>query len=141
MNPAPSRVSSKYGKYMKYVGVPYADKGRDMRGWDCYGMYCFVLAEVMGKKPHTYDSEYPSADYDLAVVKAFAHRGEWQAVVPGAEVEGDGVVFNIGGVPLHCGYVLERGVMLHTLKGRQTCIESYDSALWVRRIEGFYKWN
>jgi probable lipoprotein NlpC len=139
MNLAPSPGFTKYGKY---IGVPYADRGRDMTGWDCFGLYCYVLAEVMGKQVRSYDHTYQTADSREQVASAIRmHAGEWQRVALGDEREGDGVVFLLGGQPLHCGYVLAPGTMLHCLKGRETCIERYDSFAWNRRIEGIYKWN
>jgi cell wall-associated NlpC family hydrolase len=135
MNPA------RFQAYSRYIGVPYLDKGRDMRGWDCFGLYRYVVREQTGLLVPDYGPSYASADDRADVAAAMAQRGEWRAVVAGAEREGDGVVFLLAGAPIHCGYVLERGTMLHALKGRETCIERYDSAAWNRRIEGFYKWN
>lgn len=139
MNPA---LSPAFSKYDKYVGVPYLDRGRDMHGWDCFGLYCYVVAKEFGTVIRSYDHTYTSAENREEVAGSIRmHAGEWQRIAPGDEREGDGVVFLLAGQPLHCGYVIEPGTMLHALKRRETCIERYDSLLWNRRIEGFYKWN
>lgn len=131
----------RFKAYSNYVGVPYVDKGRTPAGWDCYGLYHFVLAQMMGVQAPSYADEYTSATDEASASAALAARGLWQRVAPGAEAEGDGVVFTIAGRPLHCGYVLTRGTMLHALRGRDTVVEPYTRSTWNKRIEGFYKWK
>lgn len=130
-------------EFSKYVGVPYVDKGRDPTGWDCYGCYRFVLAERHQILLASWADTYASAT-DKASVVATAHARlrspEWgDRVALGDEREGDAVVLLLGGVPLHCGYVIEPGIMLHALQGRMTCIERYTAPLWNKRIEGIYR--
>ena len=125
--------------FSKYLFVPYVDKGRDMAGWDCFGLYRFVLQERHGVLVPSYAEQYTDADHGTPVIEA--HRGDWQAVQQGDEREGDGIVFTLAGQPLHCGYVIERGTMLHSIKGRGTCIERYTSPGWAKRIEGLYRWT
>lgn len=124
--------------FSKYLAVPFRSKGRDMLGWDCYGLYRFVLAERHGILVPSYAEDYTNAT-DASVVAAFAVRVHWLAVPPGEVREGDAVVFCIGGVPWHCGYVIEPGIMLHAQEGCETAIESYTSALWRKRVEGIYR--
>jgi cell wall-associated NlpC family hydrolase len=136
MNPELSKV------YSRYLGTPYLDKGRTVDGWDCYGLYVFLLNEMFGLKVNPYNELYTSADADPEVIAAFLNeKRKWHRVEVGHAKEGDGIVFNLAGQPMHCGYVIERGVMLHALKGRGTCIERYDTSGWNRRIEGIYRWN
>lgn len=52
----------------------------------------------------------------------------------------DVILFNIMGYPIHMGMILDNKYMLHTLKGHNSCIESFTSTKWNRRIEGFYRW-
>lgn len=126
-----------------YLGTPYLDKGRDTNGWDCYGLFRYVKYERQGILLPSYDDKYTSATDTATVAPALdaRHGAEWAAVGLGDEHEGDGVVFVIGGRPLHCGYVTEPGIMLHALRGRGTCLERYTSPLWQNRIEGIYRWQ
>lgn len=131
----------------KYIGVPYRHQGRDLKGWDCYGLYRHVLYEQHGIPLASYADEYPRVrdkTTDLAISEALLRHsvdGNWQRVPLGDEHEGYGIVFNVFGQPLHCGYIIEPNRMLHCLKGRGTCVERYDSPAWIKRIEGIYKWN
>jgi probable lipoprotein NlpC len=128
--------------YSKYVGVPYVSKGRTPAGWDCYGLYLYVVAEMLAVEVPSYSDEYASAENKDAVADAMrAYTAKWRPVPAGQEAEGDGVVFYIGGLPVHCGYVIERGTMLHALRGRGTVIERYTGLAWNKRTEGFYRWN
>lgn len=127
----------------KYMPVPYLDKGRDLAGWDCYGLYRWVLQERHGITIPSYVAEYASAEEEVSVSSALGHRADasWQMVPAGSEQEGDGIVFRIAGEPRHCGYVLEPGIMLHSMRGRGTCVERYNLQHWIKRIEGIYRWN
>lgn len=89
----------------------------------------------------TYTDSYESANDAATVPIALAQRHEWAAVPLGSEREGDGIVFVLGGVPLHVGYITEPGIMLHALKGRGTCFERYMAPTWQKRIEGIYRWK
>jgi cell wall-associated NlpC family hydrolase len=52
---------------------------------------------------------------------------------------GDIVVAQLAGYPIHVGVYLGRNKMLHTLRGKDSCIESIDFK-WAKRIEGYYRW-
>lgn len=41
-----------------YVGLPYADKGRDRAGVDCWGLVRLILAEVAGQRLPDYSEAY-----------------------------------------------------------------------------------
>jgi cell wall-associated NlpC family hydrolase len=129
-------------EFSKYLAVPYADKGRTLEGWDCYGLYRYLQAERHGIELPSWDDSYTSAEDGPAVAASMGERlGSWVAVPLGSEQEGDGIVFRLGGIPWHCGYVIEPGIMLHALQGRMTAIERYNSHLWQKRIEGIYRWK
>lgn len=136
MNHVPSRES-----FRQYLKVPFKDKGRDTQGWDCYGLYRFVLAERLGVLVPSYADEYSSAGDAAPVADALARLrpAGWLAVPLGEARDGDGVVFRIAGEPWHCGYVIEPGIMLHARKGCGTVIESYTSIVWRKRLEGIYR--
>lgn len=126
--------------FSKYLRVPFLDKGRDLNGWDCFGLYRYLLAELHGIVLPSYTEVYSgAAAEDAPVAIALWLPRCWVRVPPHEARQGDGIVFCIGGVPWHCGYVIEPGKMLHARKGCDTAIESYTSALWRSRTEGIYR--
>jgi cell wall-associated NlpC family hydrolase len=129
--------------FSKYVVVPYQNLGRTTSGWDCYGLYVCLLAERHGKHAPMHSDAYRSSEDERAVIAAIRsdRRLAWQRIERGTEQEGDGIVFNLAGQPLHCGYIIEPGMMIHAMIGRGTCIERYDVPAWEKRIEGIYRWN
>lgn len=134
MNPEASKAFS------EYLRVPFVDKGRNLQGWDCFGLYRFVLAERHGILLPSYTAAYDSAaDASSARALMRYYPNHWAPVAPGEAREGDGVVFCIGGEPWHCGYVIEPGIMLHTRKGCGTAIENYTRLTWQKRFEGIYR--
>lgn len=128
--------------FSKYVGVPYIDHGRGPEGWDCYGLVYYLNNFVMRRPVPSYFDSYPSALDDDHVVSAIAyHCREWTEVPREQIATGDTLVFNITGLPVHCGLVFDAGRMIHCLKGHETVIESFDSYAWNKRIAGVYRWK
>lgn len=130
--------------YRKYLSVPYVPRGRDTSGWDCYGLYRFMLAEHHGVQADSYAEQYagpPCKATDRAIsLTLLRNLPSWRRVE--VATHGCAVVFNIAGQPLHCGYVTDQpDTMLHAMQGRGTCIERFDSLNWQKRIEGIYSWN
>lgn len=127
--------------FKPYLRVPFLSRGRDLRGWDCYGLYRYLMAERHGIVLPSYAEAYKADDDAQGIALAigtFRPVG-WAAVAPGEAQMGDGVVLRIAGQPWHCGYVIEPGIMLHARRGAGTCIESYTAPLWEKRLEGIYR--
>lgn len=130
-------------EFSKYLSVPYADKGRDITGWDCYGLYRYVLHERTGVLVPSYSEAYyteasPLRDRSVGDAIQAATARQW---VPATGDTGDAIVLRVAGYPIHCGFVIEPGLMLHCLRRRGTTIERYDTTVWKQRVEGFYKWK
>lgn len=130
-----------FKEYSKYLRVPYVNKGRDLAGWDCYGLYRWLVHERFGILLPSYSEEYQDAVLDPAVGVAFStyRPTVTEPVLAGTEQEGDGIVFLIEGVPWHCGYVMTPGTMLHARRGCGTVFERYTAPQWNKRIEGIYR--
>ena len=126
----------------KYIGIPYADKGRSFDGADCWGIVYLVLLHEFGVRVPTYTEDYTSTDQDC---KDEIHdlvsqeRQMWCMVSPGQEQPGDVINLRIFGKDWHTGIVTVKGQFLHTLNGHEAVVESYNSRKWKNRIAGFFR--
>lgn len=126
-----------------YVGIPFALHGRDRTGLDCWGLVCLVYREVWGVELPSFGDRYGRelTLEERAHIAAIV-RGEsvdWTRVPPGEERCGDVVLFRMAGAESHLGIVVNGGRFLHARKGTDSCVESYRSPLWVKRVAGFWR--
>lgn len=125
----------------RYIGIPYAERGRTRAGVDCWGLLDMVWREHFGRDLPSYDGTHWRKGAVVAEVAhgAAAYSALFQPVARGAEREGDGVLLRLRGAPIHVGLVVAPGVMLHIEEATASCIESYNSFQWTKRIMGFYR--
>lgn len=126
-----------------YVGIRYADKGRDeAKGLDCWGLLRLFYAEQFGQHLPSHDERYLSSDNRLetcALARLEIDRAWHQVLIP---QWGDAVVLNVLGRPFHVGICLARPDFLHTLDPQQgAVIDSLRSPAWARRVEGYYRYQ
>jgi cell wall-associated NlpC family hydrolase len=124
-----------------FVGIPFLSGGRDpARGLDCWGLALAVARECFALELPDYRG-YTDADDVAQTGGLFENRDQWQRVDAGSERGGDVIVMRLGGTPAHAALVVDAGLMIHTLAGRDSCIERYGAPQWARRLEGFYRWQ
>ena len=119
-----------------YVGIPYGF--RDEPGMDCYQLVITVLREVFGKNvpDYLFGGTWKTADAGFN-----EHKVDFEKVAEWDRQPGDVVLLRIGRKPLHCGVVINHSRMLHSMRGHNSCVESFNSISWRNRIEGFYRWH
>ena len=124
-----------------FVGVPFVSGGRDpATGLDCWGLVIAAGRDCYGLELPDYRG-YANADDPTQTAQLFTARDDWQAIAPNEERAGDVVVLRLGtALPVHAGLVVGWGLMLHSLAGRDACLERYRSRAWADRVEGFYRW-
>ena len=123
-----------------YIGIPFADRGRDRRGCDCWGLVRLIMAERFGLDLPSYDAAYPTANDRRAVASHIAAvMPEWVDVETGQERPGDVVILSLLGRPLHVGMVVEAGRMIHIEAGLDACLESYRGPHCGRRVLGIVR--
>jgi cell wall-associated NlpC family hydrolase len=118
-----------------YLGIPYREHGRDRDGIDCWGLFMLVHSEIFGRRLPDFADRY---DDDL-VSKAGAIDAEarWLSIAITVPTLGDAVFLRLGAVVAHIGLVIGGGRMLHARDGALSCVESYTSGPWSRRIAAF----
>lgn len=129
----------------RWIGLPYADKGRGPDAYDCWGLVRVVFLEERRLALPDYRDAYEAAkDHDsvAAAVRGGLADG-WRAVDRPRAF--DLVILNIAARPWHCGVMVAADRFLHVMPpapgGAQafSCIERIDSPRWQRRVEGFYR--
>ena len=99
----------------KYLGVPYLNMGRDLKGLDCYGIIMCIYKDL------GFDLIDLNVDYDsrwsLKGADYFAdnYSKQWQAVDKPKFL--DVILFKSGkGIYNHAGVYLGKGDFIHTCK-------------------------
>jgi len=118
------------------------DHGRGPDGWDCYGLVYYLNNFILRRPVPSYFDAYPSAVDESHVQSAILyHSREWVEVELADIQRGDTLVFNVMGLPIHCGLAMNSTQMLHCLTGRETVVESFRAPTWNKRIAGVYRWK
>ncbi len=125
----------------RYIGVPYADMGRDATGLDCWGLVRLVLAEQCGIEVEGFEGGYSSPDERERLDSLI--RGNLPLTYVGVDVGKDRAFdvafFRQFGHVSHCGVVCGAGVMIHARRGTGVVVERYRSGLWGNRLHGIYR--
>lgn len=126
----------------RYVGIPYVPGGRDHSGVDCWGLVALVGREQFDRNIPMYDGTWWDEGADRKAIADYMcqQKTEMWTEIAVPDI-GDVALINMLGVPMHVGVVVEHGLMLHCERGCNSCVESYRSPRWVKRIEGFYRFR
>jgi len=127
-----------------YIGLPFADQGRDWNGCDCYGLVYLVYRKEYGIELPSLTGDYSSA-LERADVAALISEGRPSWAKPVEQpADGDVVVLRRSGEPRgrgsHLGIVLDAGQMLHIHRNTSAVCERYDGLMWRNRVEGYLRW-
>jgi cell wall-associated NlpC family hydrolase len=128
-----------------FIGIPYVARGRSRAGADCWGVVLLAARELFGVAlPEFFYSDdalglLPEAEQ---LIEAETARSRWLPVAPrcGPVPFDGGVVhvFRIWGHPTHVGLHLGGHDFLHSLPGRNACVESLRDGNWVSRRLGSF---
>ena len=123
-----------------YVGLPFADQGRDRTGCDCWGLVRLVFAEKLNIDLLDYQGDYVSAA-EHAEIAALINReidvGPWERTE--APEPFDVLLFRQGRLGNHVGIRITATKMLHMARGEQAKIEDIHGARWGKRYLGAYR--
>lgn len=124
-----------------FVGVPYVALGRSVAGADCWGIVLLAARELFGLDyPEYFYAESEILEHACAHIGRETRGPHWHSV---AAPFAPGVVhiFRIQGLETHCGLHLGGTEFLHSLPGRNACIETLDDLNWRQRRTGSYAWS
>lgn len=124
----------------QYVGLPFADQGRDRNGLDCWGLVRLAYREQLDIHLLSYVDDYVGADERAEVAGLIcqeAAAGPWMKVAKPHPM--DVLLFRRGRYDSHVGIKVARSRMLHMAQGEQARIEDYTSAKWGKRFVGGYR--
>lgn len=125
-----------------YIGIPYLERGRDRRGYDCWGLASAVWREIFALDVPSYDERYACAE-DAAeigrLIRGDLPASPWREVPLKEARAGDGILLRIKGEPCHVGVIVEPPYFLHIHRGTGAGLERVDSLLWSRRVLGVFR--
>lgn len=121
-----------------YIGIPYKERGRDFSGADCWGICKMVASDLwyIDLPEYFYTEEQILQDAE-ALIKA--ERAHWLKVEQDFK-PGDVHIFRIKGHETHCGIHIAGHEFLHSLPGRDSCLESLMDINWMHRRTGSFRW-
>ena len=142
----------------RYVGIPFADLGRDHQGADCFGLVRLVLLDQAGIELPLHATEYGSEANARAVrleMDATASSGSWRPIAAGEERPFDVVEMTVTAqtrerpgvyraviVPTHLGIVVAPGWLLHTERTTGALLGRYREDQVVRaRVVAFWRYR
>lgn len=124
-----------------YIGLPYLKDGATRDGTNCWGLFSMLQREVCGVDLSDYDGPIFAARTDASAIGEAARRfaSRFREIPAGEEQFGDAILLRMLGEPMHIGFVVAPGVMLHIEESSDSVIERYDTRIWERRIIAFYR--
>jgi sulfur carrier protein ThiS len=125
--------------FEKYIGIPYAEKGRDETGVDCWGLVRLVYKNELSIDLPSFSTEYNTSD-DARIEELFAQYKEGWQPTDSPEI-GDVVIFRMFGYESHIGVCIGDNKFLHVRESRDSVIESLENAKWSKRLVGFFKYS
>lgn len=125
-----------------YVGIPFADRGRERDALDCWGLVRLVYENERGITLPSYEWVYHDVGKDCKDISAAIvdqSAAYWQPATKAGAREFDVVIIRMRGLPMHVGLVTKQGYMLHCIEGSGTVHECYEAEKWKHRIVGFVR--
>ena len=124
-----------------YLGLPWADLGRDREGCDCYGLARLVYAEQLGIELPSYAGAYVGATERAeiaALLDAAEQAGPWRPV-EGPPAPFDILLFRRGRLRSHVGVAIDPRLMLHMDGEAQARVARLDAPRWRDRFMGAFR--
>lgn len=111
----------------RYVGIPFASRGRELSACDCYGLLRLVYSAELGiELPELLDYENTMARRTMAeLVRTQPLLIGFEPVAIEEVAPFDVLVLRNGGFDCHLAIVIDARNMLHTESGKGVIVEGY----------------
>jgi cell wall-associated NlpC family hydrolase len=125
----------------QYVGLPFAEHGRDHHGVDCWGLLRLIYQEQFGVALPSYDEDYRTTTdaHEIGALVQREARPPFEAVPLTQARVGDVVILRVRNLPMHCGLVLTPPAFLHIERRINAAVERWDAWHWRHRISGVFR--
>jgi len=125
----------------EFVGIPYVPRGRTHDGCDCWGLMLMAAHDLYGiELPEYFYEEAKILEHACECIGREIAGPHWLPVDPPFR-PGLVHIFRIKGYTTHCGLHLAGTYFLHSLPGRNSCVESLHDINWSQRRVGSYAWS
>lgn len=124
--------------FSKYVGIPFADHGRDRRGCDCWGLVRLFYRDEFGIELSDLGPAYrDTTDADGMRRVHSDQLPQWRQVDD--PQPGDVALLAVMGAPVHVGILIDRERMLHAQRGTDAAVERITGPVWKNRLQGIFR--
>lgn len=124
--------------YNKYIGIPFKEHGRDIRGADCFGLLKMLYLEFYNVVlPDWKVQSYHVTDINYEVKKGLSAKFDR---IDEPEI-GDVGIFVFAGLPTHIGMYIGSGKIIHVLENETAVIESVTTGRLKGRLYGWYRYK
>lgn len=122
----------------RYIGIPYRTGARGPDAVDCAGLVMQFYRHELGiELPAIFYGEEISREGMAAIADDGLRSGQWIKIDQPSV--GDVLVFRMFGQPTHVGVYIGGDDFLHSVEGKDSCIERVSS--WGSRLIGVLRWH
>lgn len=119
----------------EYIGIPYKRYGDTVEGCDCWGLVSLIYKNMLNITL----PDLPT-DYHIDRQKTYEHESlKWNKIERVKPF--DVIAFKYGRIIGHVGIIIDDHHFLHVQDDIMSCVESYRTEPYSRRIAGVYRWN
>jgi len=123
-----------------YIKIPFQEHGRNHEGVDCWGLGRLIYREQLLENLPSYATCYDTTRNGPRLATLIEdNRADWFEVEAGSEQEFDAVLVRMRSRPIHIGFVVKPGLLIHAQEGVGVALEQYHNFKFEKRIIGFFR--
>lgn len=120
--------------WAKYIGIPFAEVGRTRQGADCWGLVRLVYEQEKGIYLPAWSEHEGIKDTERVGIEVKEAHKFFSKV---EEPQPFAMAYFASAITVaHVGILIDKTHMLHTLQGKDACIEPWSPMLHL--LKGFY---